>query len=84
MMREVKVWMEVVQCCEEFIKFGICAGQNMKMSSMYRASSNGWIRCVWRNLLRITDMKMLAMVGEKAVPIAVPIICWKINPANSK
>ena len=32
----------------------------------------------------IVDMKMLAMVGEKAAPMAVPLICWKMCPAKEK
>ena len=31
-----------------------------------------------------TDIKMLASVGEKEAPIAVPLTCRKWVPANSK
>ena len=27
---------------------------------------------------------MFAMVGEKAAPIAMPVVCWKLISANSK
>ncbi len=30
-----------------------------------------------------TDMKILAIVGEKVAPIAVPCTWRKVNPANS-
>ena len=47
----------------------------IKMSSMYRVSRSGCVCCVLRNLSSIADIKMLAMVGEKAAPMAVPLIC---------
>ena len=31
-----------------------------------------------KKALITVDMKMLAMVGEKAAPMAVPWICWKV------
>ena len=32
----------------------------------------------------MVDMKMLAIVGEKAAPMAVPLICWKVEWAKPK
>ena len=58
--------------------------QIMKMSSMYRVISNGCLCCVCRKFLRITDIKMLATVDENGVPIAVPLICWKVRLSNVK
>ena len=33
---------------------------------------------------KIVDIKMFAMVGEKAAPIAVPLTCLKVMGPNSK
>ena len=37
-----------------------------------------------KKFLRKTDIKMLATVGEKAAPMAIPVVCLKMMPANSK
>ena len=56
----------------------------MKMSSMYRARRSGLWAWVLRNLRRTTDRKILAIVGEKAAPIAVLFTCWNVKSANLK
>ena len=35
-----------------------------------------------RNRWRITDINILAIVGEKIAPMAVPLICWKVRLNN--
>ena len=42
--------------------------------------------CCWvaKNLLSMADMKMLAIVGEKAAPMAVPCTCWNTLSPNLK
>lgn len=47
----------------------------IKMSSIYRVITKGFIVCVFKKFLIIVDMKMFAIVGENAAPIAVPLIC---------
>ena len=42
---------------------------------MYCFKSRGRCSCVCKNRRRNTDMNMLAMVGENAAPIAVPLVC---------
>ena len=44
----------------------------------------GFSGVVERNCLTMVDMKIFAMVGKKAAPIAVPSTCRKVEPANSK
>ena len=56
----------------------------MKLSSIYLLINRGITSCADRNLVRIVDIKMLASVGEKAAPIAVPLTCWNIRSANVK
>ncbi len=36
---------------------------------------SGFVICALRNRLMMTDMNMLVTVGEKAAPIAVPLVC---------
>ena len=36
----------------------------------------GWVD---RNRWRITDINILAIVSEKIAPMAVPLICWKVD-----
>ena len=43
--------------------------QIMNMSSMYLLISGGWMGCVFRNSFRIMDLNMLAIVGEKVLPL---------------
>ncbi len=60
-------------------------GQIIKMSSMYLVNSMGLVSAVdCRNLLRSTEMKMLATVEAKAAPMAIPVVCRKWRLANSK
>ena len=40
--------------------------------------------CVRRNPLIMVDIKILAIVGENAAPIAVSLICWKNRCENAK
>ena len=58
-----------------------CAGQSIKMLSIYLVMKMGWRCCGrdFRNFLMTTDVKMFAIVGEKAAPMAIPWICWKTN-----
>ena len=58
--------------------------QMRKMSSIYRASVRGLTFCVRRKAFIVVDIKILAMVGEKAAPMAVPLICWKMWSAKAK
>ena len=50
-----------------------CLGHNIRMSSMYlaRNSGFGWFDSVI--FCRSTDIKMLAIVGAKAAPMAMPL-----------
>ena len=57
------------------ISVSVVSVQMMKMSSMYLATVWGWMGCVSRKDLMMEDIKMLAIVGENAAPIAVPFIC---------
>ena len=59
-------------------------GQIRKMSSMYRDMSSGELVCVARKFRSTVDMKILAMVGEKVAPMAVPFICWNVMLSNVK
>ena len=58
--------------------------QMRKMSSMYRVRTRGLMFCVRRNPLIMVDIKILAIVGENAAPIAVSLICWKNRCENAK
>ena len=49
--------------------------QMMKISSIYLARVSGLMGCVSRNDLKTEDMKILAIVGEKVAPMAVPFTC---------
>ena len=40
--------------------------------------------CVCKKVFRVVDIKMFAIVGEKAAPVAVPLICWNMWWANDK
>ena len=44
--------------------------QIMNISSMYLEKVSGLFSCEWRNFVTIVDIYMLAIVGEKAAPIA--------------
>ncbi len=63
---------EVSLCC-----------QMIKTSSKYRFISRGFVDCVFKNFLMVTDMKIFAIVGENGAPLAVPCICWKTVGPNS-
>ena len=64
--------------------FSAVSVQMMKMSSIYLARVSGLMGCVCRNDLKTEDMKILAIVGEKAAPMAVPFTCWKMWQPNMK
>ena len=49
--------------------------QIMNMSSMYILTRSGWMGCVSKNSFKMMDINILAIVGEKGAPIAVPLIC---------
>ena len=69
---------KVFRSCRNDASVSAVSVQMMKMSSMYRVKVSGLIFCVCRNEVMMEDIKMLAIVGENAAPIAVPLICWKM------
>ena len=58
--------------------------QMIKMSSMYLFRRCGFLGWDAMNFSKMMDIKMFAMVGEKAAPIAVPLTCLKVMGPNSK
>ena len=50
-------------------------GQIRKILSTYLVKSIGLVGWVLRNFCRITDINMVAIVGEKAAPMAVTWVC---------
>ena len=65
-------------------RLSLLSVQIKNMSSIYLFSSSGWVEVSMVRRLKNTDMKMLATVGEKGAPIAVPLCCWNIFPAKEK
>ena len=59
-------------------------GHIMKVSSIYLLKRIGLLACVLINLLIKADVKIFAIVGGNAAPIAVPCVCWNIRCANLK
>ena len=57
---------------KKFLSVSLVFVQIRKMSSIYRYSNSGFIFCVAKNFRIHTDIKMLAIVGLNAVPMAVP------------
>ena len=51
---------------------------------IYRFSSDGLYCWVVRKLYRNTGMYIFAIMGLKAAPIAVPLVCWKVDSPNLK
>ena len=64
---------KLLSVCVNFVRSN-SFGHIRKMSSIYLVSYNGCSSIVYKNLLKKTDINMLAMVGEKAAPIAVPVV----------
>ena len=54
------------------------------MSSIYHLVNRGFSAEEERKDLRRKDMKIIAIVGEKEAPIAVPLVCRNILLLNSK
>lgn len=77
------VWKELRSWRKES-RVSVESVQIINISSIYLVSSSGCICCVCRKSRRIVDIKILAIVGEKGAPIAVPLICWNVNSSNVK
>lgn len=54
------------------------------MSSMYLIQVSGLYVCVLRKACSNLCMNRVAKAGAIFVPIAVPHVCWKNSPLNSK